>query len=237
MKYHRCQIGLSLAALMCAACVTFAQGTAPAAAPAASSSPRPAPQTTEQGSSSKVADQTPNPNPSSSTTTPPASDDRRLFLADERQESAASAPSAAGLLARTLGALLLIIGLIVAAAWALKRMGGARFGSPRGDAPELTVLATVALGERRSVAAVRFGQRTFLLGSTAQGITLLATEERAPASSSTPTPRSVADLLQASEERAQAIFPVEPPFDQELSSAERRFAYVREAERENGGQA
>src|SRR5437764_1231538 len=72
---------------------------------------------------------------------PLPSDDRRLVLADERQEPAASAPGSAGLLVRTLGALLLIIGLIVAAAWALKRMGGARFGAPREDAPELTVLA------------------------------------------------------------------------------------------------
>lgn len=228
MKYLRCQITFLLTALICATSITLAQGSATAVSPpAASSSPLPTPQTIKQESGRKIADQTPNSEQSSSTATPSAPDDRRLFLADERQASAASAPSAAGLLVRTLGALLLIIGLIVAAAWALKRMGGARFGSPREDAPELTVLATVALGDRRSIAAVRFGQRTLLLGSTAQGITLLATEERALTSSAPPL-RSVADLLQASEE---------PPFDQELSSAERRFAYVREAEREDGGQA
>ncbi len=230
MKHPCRHITLLFAALIGAASITLAQGSATAVSPSAASvSPPPSPQTITQDSGSKIADHTPNPAPnpnqSSPATTP--SDDRRLFLADERPEAAASAPSAAGLLVRTLGALLLIIGLIVAAAWTLKRLGGARFGSPREDAPELTVLATVALGDRRSIAAVRFGQRTLLLGSTAQGITLLATEAHAPASS-TPPLRSVADLLQASEE---------PPFDQALSSAEYRFASVREAEREDGGQA
>jgi flagellar biosynthetic protein FliO len=154
-------------------------------------------------------------------------DDRRSFLADERTQVAPSAPSAIGLLVRTLGALLLIIGLIVAAGWALKRFGGARFGLPRQDAPDLTLLATVALGDRRSIAAVRFGGRTLLLGSTAQSITLLATQEHVSAPS-TPPVRSVADLLQAT---------TEPAFDHALSSAEQRFAYVRQAEREDGGPA
>ena len=184
------------------------------------------------------------PNSPSPLTTPPTSDDRRLFLADERNEPAASAPSAAGLLIRTLGALCLIIGLIIAAAWALKRVGGARFGAPREDAPELTVLATVALGDKRSIAAVRFGPHTLLLGSTAQSITLLATQENQPTNSllNTPPPvRSVADLLRASDEAEDNTDNAEShsarAFDQELTSAEHRFAAVRDAEREEGERA
>src|SRR5207244_1968207 len=118
MKHPRCHTVFLLAALICAASplvsVTLAQGSATVAAPsAAPASLPPTPQPSSQDAGSKIADQTPN----SELRTPNPHDDRRLFLADERQESA-SAPSAAGLLARTLGALLLIIGLIVAAAWA-----------------------------------------------------------------------------------------------------------------------
>lgn len=110
------------------------------------------------------------------------------------REAVSDGPSAFGLMARTLGALLLIVGLIVAAAWGMRRLGGARFGAPNPDAPELTVLSTVGLGDRRSLAVVRFGQRTLLVGSTAQNMTLLATEDWNKESVAPPI-RSVADLL------------------------------------------
>jgi flagellar biosynthetic protein FliO len=111
-----------------------------------------------------------------------------------RGEDEAQAPSAAGLLVRTLGALCLIIGLIAAAAWGLRRFGGAQFSGPSEDAPELTVLATLSLGNQRSLSAVRFGDRLLLIGSTAQAITLLAAKERRPDWAAPPM-RSVADLL------------------------------------------
>jgi flagellar biosynthetic protein FliO len=144
----------------------------------------------------------------------PARSDRPAFLADTRNDTETGAPSAAGLLLRTLGALLLIIGLIVAAAGGLRRVGGARFGAPRADAPELAVLATVALGDRRALAVVRFGQRTLLLGSTAQQITLLATED-SDAQASAPPFRSVAEMLREDQT---------PSFDQALERAQQRFA-------------
>jgi flagellar protein FliO/FliZ len=118
--------------------------------------------------------------------------DRLPFMADSEKESHEPAPSATGLLLRTLGALLLIVGLIVAAAWGMKRFGGARFGAPKEDAPALAVLNSIALGERRSVAILRFGERTLLIGSTPQAVTLLAetvTEHSAPRM------QSVADML------------------------------------------
>lgn len=120
--------------------------------------------------------------------------ERLPFMEHTRDEDEAQAPSAAGLLVRTLGALCLIIGLIAAAAWGLRRFGSARFGGASEDAPELTVLSTLSLGNQRSLSAVRFGDRLLLIGSTAQNITLLAAKERRP-EWATPPMRSVADLL------------------------------------------
>jgi flagellar biosynthetic protein FliO len=127
---------------------------------------------------------------------PPKRDDyeRLPFMEQPRDEDGAQAPGAAGLLVRTLGALCLIVGLIAAAAWGLRRFGGAQFSGSSEDAPELTVLATLSLGNQRSLSAVRFGDRLLLIGSTAQAITLLATKGRRP-DGAAPRMRSVADLL------------------------------------------
>ena len=154
--------------------------------------------------------------------------DERLPFMDEEQRSAnAEAPSTMGLLARTFGALLLIIGLIVAAAYGMRRFGGARFGAPRQDAPELSVLTSVALGDRRSLAVVRFGERTLLVGSTAQAITLLATglPENEMA---TPPVRSVADILKEDEASS---------FAEELSLSSQRLAHAEDSWSEHGGEA
>ena len=151
-------------------------------------------------------------------------DDRLPFMADAEHEAKAREPGAAGLLMRTFGALLLIVGLIVAVAWGMRRFGGARFGTPREDAPELSVLNSVALGDRRSLAIVRFGERTLLIGSTAQAITLLAAED---AESDLPVPpiRSVAEMLKENEAGA---------FDHELSVAGQNFERMQGAWREAG---
>jgi flagellar biosynthetic protein FliO len=119
-------------------------------------------------------------------------DDRLPFMTSNERDSHEQPSSAAGLLLRTLGALLLIVGLIVAAAWGMKRFGGARFGTPQEDAPPLAVLNSLSLGERRSLTIVRFGDRTLLLGSTAHSVTLLAEAE---SDDFPPRARSVADIL------------------------------------------
>ncbi|MFN7945208.1 MAG: flagellar biosynthetic protein FliO [Blastocatellia bacterium] len=149
-------------------------------------------------------------------------DDRLPFMASqrtrERELTGTEQPSVAGLLLRTFGALLLIVGLIFAGAWWVRRYGGARFGQGRKDAPALEVLSTVSLGERRSLSVVRFGQSTLLIGSTAQGLTLLATrpadEAQAEEAGHTPARVSVADLLSREETRTE--------FEQELAQAELR---------------
>jgi flagellar biosynthetic protein FliO len=124
--------------------------------------------------------------------------DRLAFMAEEHAP-ASEAPSTFGLLSRTFGALLLIVGLIFGASWGLKRYGGARFGALHEDSPALSVLSTVALGDRRSLSIVKFGSRTLLVGSTQQSITLLAEEssDEVLAESNSPM-RSVADMLKQS---------------------------------------
>ena len=112
---------------------------------------------------------------SATSSTPPATtNDRLAFMSDTHSDTSEQAPSTGGLLLRTLGALLLIVGLIVAGSWAMKRVAGARFGSPAEDAPRLAVLNSLSLGDKRSLAIIRFGERTLLLGSTPQAVTLLA---------------------------------------------------------------
>ena len=120
------------------------------------------------------------------------SSDRLPFMAESSREEQQAAPSTGGLMLRTLGALLLIVGLIVAAAWGMKRFGGARFGKAVDDAPTLQVLNSVGLGDKRSIAVIRFGERTMLIGSTAQSITLLAEEQSPSFASALP---SVAEML------------------------------------------
>jgi flagellar biosynthetic protein FliO len=140
-----------------------------------------------KGSAEKTVE--PSGSPSASKDT----DEHLSFMLENEKASHEEAPSAAGLLLRTFGALLIIVGLIVAAAWGMKRFGGARFGTSKAESPELAILNSIALGDRRSLAVVRFGERTLLLGSTQHGISLLA--ENGFANGRPPTLRSVADIL------------------------------------------
>lgn len=150
------------------------------------SNPSPTPETKTEQTAAPVAQSSP----------VEESNDRLPFMADSAHEEQQAAPSTGGLMLRTLGALLLIVGLIVAAAWGMKRFGGARFGKPAEDAPNLVVLNSVGLGDKRSLAVIRFGERTMLIGSTAQSITLLAEEQNQFISSALP---SVAEMLGESE--------------------------------------
>jgi flagellar protein FliO/FliZ len=136
------------------------------------------------------------PAPASPLQTPAAvplpADDRLPFMAANERDGREQPASASGLLLRTLGALALIVGLIVAVAWGMKRFGGGRFGTPQENAPPLAVLNSLSLGDRRSLTIVRFGDRTLLLGSTSHAVTLLAESE---VDEFPPLARSVADIL------------------------------------------
>jgi flagellar biosynthetic protein FliO len=155
---------LALLLLLALASPAWSQKHQPAAAP----SPTATPETKAEETA---------PAPASQSSPVDQSDDRLPFMTESAREEQQAAPSTGGLMLRTLGALLLIVGLIVAAAWGMKRFGGARFGKAVEDAPNLVVLNSVGLGDKRSIAVVRFGSRTMLIGSTAQSITLLAEEQ------------------------------------------------------------
>jgi len=137
--------------------------------------------------------------------TPPATsatpdDDRLPFMFGPETNANAEQPSAVGMLARTFGALLLIIGLLIGSTWALRRIKGSPFAASRDDA-RLVVLKTLSIGDRRTLTLVRFGERTLLLGSTQQSVTLLASDDDEALSSwssAEPPFRSVADVLAAS---------------------------------------
>ncbi len=127
----------------------------------------------------------------------------RLPFMQEDQLSAKSPAAESGtgfLLLRTLGAMLLIVGLIFFGAWGLKKSGyGGVKKNLEIDAPELSVVTSVSLGANRTLATVKFGNRILLVGSTAQSFTLLAeetgdeqTEEDFIALNQ---PRSVAEIL------------------------------------------
>jgi flagellar biogenesis protein FliO len=138
--------------------------------------------------------------------------DRLPFM--HTDEEPVQEPSSAGLLVKTLGALVLIVGLIFAGAWGAKKLG---FGTGRtsgtGDEPDLSILSTVSLGSGRTISTVRFGDRVLVVGSTAQSFTLLA-EDTASEKISFENSRSVAELL----EEADA------GFDSEFESARLRLS-------------
>jgi flagellar protein FliO/FliZ len=214
---------LLMVAAFTAALLPYPLKAGPASTPAPAITPAPA-QPSPSGASTEAGE------PPSAEAAPPApraeESDRLPFMLEDKRE--AEAPSAAGLIARTLGALLVVVGLIAAGAWGLKKFGGARFGSPPADAPTLKVVSSVPLGDKRSLAVVRFGQRVLLVGCAPQAMTLLAEQplnERPPAdfdqeqasagAAAGPPFRSVADLLSGEDA---------PPFADELSEAEQRLA-------------
>ncbi len=139
-------------------------------------------------------------------------EERLPFKLNDRNELATEAPSASGMLLRTFGALLLIVGVIAAAGWGLRYFGLINFGKQQGETAGLKVLDTVPLGERRTLTLVKFGERTLLIGSTPQGLTLLAeqADEAEPENGYMPTVRTVTDLLEVN---------APPQFEHEMARA------------------
>lgn len=134
------------------------------------------------------------------------------FKLNDRAQLASETPSAGGMLLRTFGVLLLIVGFIAAAGWGLRYFGLINFGKQHSETAGLKVLDTVPLGERRTLTLVKFGERTLLIGSTPQGLTLLAeqADEPEPPGNYVPTMRTVTDLLDVN---------AQPQFEQELARA------------------
>jgi flagellar protein FliO/FliZ len=108
---------------------------------------------------------------------------------------AQAAPSTGGpSLTPLLMGLLLVLALIGAAAWLLRRAGLAQPGSTAG----LRVVAQMALGPRERLVIIEIADRRWLLGVSAAGITRLGTLPPGSEGSVPPTAggeRSFADLI------------------------------------------
>ncbi|MCD9184991.1 MAG: flagellar biosynthetic protein FliO [Pyrinomonadaceae bacterium] len=137
----------------------------------------------------------------------------------QTEESAKQADSGSGsLILRTFGAMLLIVGVIFFGAWTMKKLGFVK--SPAvslSDAPELSVLNSVSIGNNQTISAIKFGEKILLVGSTAQSFTLLA-ENAGNEAINAENPRSVAELL------AEENF----DFEAELSQAQKRLGLFQE---------
>lgn len=77
-------------------------------------------------------------------------------------------------------ALVLVLGLLGAALWVLRRAGFA----PRGGSTQLRLVTQLALGPRERVVIVEAGERWWLLGVGANGVTRLGSLPKGEASTS-----------------------------------------------------
>jgi flagellar biosynthetic protein FliO len=92
---------------------------------------------------------------------------------DGEKRPAEEPPGAAALIGTTMLALGVVLALMGGALWAARRWmpQAARIGGRRGP---IDILATRAIGPRRSLVLVRAGERTLLLGVTPQSIQTLS---------------------------------------------------------------
>lgn len=130
-------------------------------------------QTTSQTGNTVNHDNNTNTNASSNTQKETVKNEEPLpFMKEDAKEEQVTG---IGLLARTLGALLLILGLLVAGTWLLRRTSGLKLAA-NGESP-VTVVSTTNIGEKQSLSVVKFGNKTLLVGATSQSIKVLATEK------------------------------------------------------------
>lgn len=149
--------------------------------------------------STKTTQQSPQAQPATQNAEPLGEDESIPFMREQEKEAQASGVSTGGLLVKTLGAMLLIVGLIFFGAWGLKKVGfNPLKKNSEADVPDLSVLSSVSLGTNRTLSVVKFGTRVLLVGSTAQTFTLLADKgemETEEEGFSTSNPRSVGEML------------------------------------------
>jgi flagellar biogenesis protein FliO len=122
-------------------------------------------------------------------------ENERLPFMHTEENPQSQEPSSGGLLLKTLGAMLLIVGLIFFGAWTAKKLGlGGMKSNNSPDEFDLTVLSSLSIGKDRTISIVRFGERVLVVGSTPQSFTLLA-EESSGEKVSIQNSRSVAEML------------------------------------------
>ena len=125
----------------------------------------------------------------------PLGENEPLPFMRSEQNAPPEESSSAGLLLKTIGSMLFIVGLIFVGAWGAKKLGyGPAKAVSSEDAARLSVLTSLSLGNGRTVSAIRFNERTLLIGSTPQSFTVLA-EDAGNNVEMRLAPRSVAELL------------------------------------------
>lgn len=87
--------------------------------------------------------------------------------------AAGAGESGTYLLARTIGGLGLVVGLIVLGYVAIRRYGP-KYLRKQGSATALKVLETLPIGEKKTIALIQVEDKRVLIGTTQQQITLLA---------------------------------------------------------------
>ncbi len=139
--------------------------------------------------------QDPSPTPANIAVHDPMGENERITFLQTDQAPDAPEPGSGSLILKTLGSMALIVGLIFAGAWAVRKLGiGGVRPDTSTDGIALTVLSTVSLGSGRSISTIRFGDRVLVVGSTAQEFTLLA-EETVASEPGYGQSRSVAEML------------------------------------------
>ena len=94
-----------------------------------------------------------------------------LALEDKNPTQAGAAHGGPSAL-RSFGSLLVVLGLVGAGFWALKKWGHGRLPGTGGG--KLRIEETLALGQRRYVSILRVEDERFLVALGSQGVTLLA---------------------------------------------------------------
>jgi len=121
-------------------------------------------------------------------------ENERIPFMQHEQNASVEEPGGGTLLYKTLGAMILIVGLIFGGAWGARKLGFGHKTDPASAQLELSTISSLSLGNGRIISAVQFGSRVLLVGSTAQSFTLLA-EESDDETADFPGSRSVAEML------------------------------------------
>jgi flagellar biogenesis protein FliO len=125
---------------------------------------------------------------------PMGENDRLDFMRTDDTEQPEE-PSSGGLIIKSVGALALVIALLFAGTWSLRKLGfGGKKPSPEAENVNLTIVSSIPMGGGRTLSTIQFGDRILLVGATPQNISLLA-EEIPFDNEFSRRPRSVADLL------------------------------------------
>lgn len=122
-----------------------------------------------------------------------------LALAQETEKAAAPAAGFSGMLAQMVLVLALVLGLLLAIAWVLRRAGLVQ-GAVNG---QLKVLGGVSVGPRERVLLIQAGQEQLVIGVTAAEVSLLHLLSEPVDVSDVVTPNNVASFGESFAQKLQ----------------------------------